>query len=127
MLDDAARDLDNLEHRLKHSVMELRPSGIAAAMFVKDCLDACLKRLGIMVSPTMDPRMIDRQLEGRRVKVERRHPSMYPDSEKWKGGLYIYKDNEIVDFIGEPVYSPLSRMFMIRTTVGATAPKLYSH
>ncbi len=62
---------------------------------------------------------LNRLMAEKRVRVEERME--YTGLDRWRCGLYVYKDNEIADFIGAPV--PIESVLMtnfrytIRTTV----------
>jgi len=94
-------DIANLEHVLHKQCKEhLFPNGTAAMEFVGQCLFKQLRKLGVKVTANVDERFVDRMLVKNNVKVE---PRKYAeDEDKWRDGIYVYKDNEIVGFISHP-------------------------
>ena len=98
-----ADDIANLEHVIHKQCKEhLFASGTAAAEFVGHCLFKRLRKLGVKVNERIDERFVDAMLRKNNVKVENRR---YTDEEdKWREGIYIYKDGEIVGFISQPTH-----------------------
>lgn len=96
-----ADDIANLEDVIHKQCKEhLFPDGTTAAEFVGQCLFTRLRKLGVKVNGRVDERFVDRMLKKHNVKVENRR---YEEEEdKWREGIYIYKDNEIVGFISQP-------------------------
>ena len=91
-----------------------------AIQFQSACLYGTLERLGLKMNANMDPMMVDRILETKGIKVEKRR---YDDEiDKDRTGFYIYrlKENgdEMVAFISDPmlVRDPVI-YFVIKTNV----------
>ena len=96
-----ADDIANLEHVIHKQCKEhLFASGTAAAEFVSKCLFKRLRKLGVKVNGQIDQRFVDAMLEKHNVKVENRRYE--EEQDKWREGIYIYKDGEIVGFISQP-------------------------
>ena len=96
-----ADDIANLEYIIHKECKErLFRNGTKAAEFVGQCLFARLRKLGVKVDERVDERFVDRMLRKCNIKVENRR---YDEEEdKWREGIYVYKDNEIVGFISQP-------------------------
>lgn len=93
-----ARDIENLERVLKDRTRHLFKSIKEAMMFQNKAVFSVLARLGVDINKTgLNADSIDRLLEKNHVKVENRQ---YEGEDQWRSGIYIYKDNEIADFVG---------------------------
>lgn len=96
-----AADVENLEYIIQKQCKEyLFDSGTKAAEFVGKCLFKRLRKLGVKVDGQIDDRFVDAMLKKHNVKVENRRYDQ--EDEKWKDGIYVYKDGEIVGFISQP-------------------------
>ena len=117
-----ANDIDNIGHITKHELKEhLFSSKSKAGPFIGTCLFARLRKLGVKIDQHVDERFVDRMLKKHGIKVENR-PYDEPE-DKWREGLYIYKDNEIVGFISHPqplgggAIHLLAPQFVVRTNI----------
>ena len=110
--DIKARDIDNLEHVLKNRTTHYFEGLAEASMFQNRALFTILARLGMDLKKTgFDEKEIDRLLEKNNIRVEhRQYEDTEEDKDKWRSGIYIYKDNEIVEFIGSPHTNPFSHL-----------------
>lgn len=90
-LDEVAwLDTDQVEQALKHSKLHGPfSSNKEVNNFVFRAMDACLEKMGVKIHPGMDPKMADRILGTKKVKIEtRRYPK---PEEEFRSGIYIYK------------------------------------
>jgi len=98
-----AADVENLEYIIQKQCKEhLFPNGTTAAEFVSKCLFKRLRKLGVKVNGQIDERFVEAMLEKHNVKVENRRYE--EEQDKWREGIYIYKDGEIVGFISQPTH-----------------------
>lgn len=79
-----------------------------ASLFVRDCMDRTLKRLGIKVqlpaSRTKESlaeyaKRLDKEMHDKQVKIETRRN--YTGNDQWRCGVYIYQRDELVAFISD--------------------------
>lgn len=110
-LDDIkAYDEDNLGYLLKNAKnysFHKRDEVIAAS---GEAMNRAMQKHGIDLAVAMQfsnegdaeavGNAIDAMMQEKGIRVEQRMD--YTGEDRWKCGLYIYKDNEIVDFIGAP-------------------------
>jgi hypothetical protein len=68
-----------------------------AFKFISHCIKSTLDRLGVKIMPGMNPKMVDRMLLTRKVKVEKR--THYEGNDVWRNGFYIMQNGELVAFI----------------------------
>lgn len=132
-LDDiASHDLDNLQTLLKSDTKQYSFTKVNEVVaFSGQALNKALMKHGINLDVAMqvskDPEEyedvgspLEKIMEEKHVRVEER--MTYTGLDRWRCGFYVYKDNEIADFIGAPdknesPFSPTGIMFVLTTTV----------
>lgn len=77
-----------------------------AIIFVRVCVDATMKRLGIVINPpkSADAQKLyadalDKEMADKQVRIETRNK--YQGSDIWRNGIYIYQRDELVAFISD--------------------------
>ena len=94
-----ADDIGQLEDLLKKAKEYWFTDVRHALQFQGEMLFKELKRHKVNVNEKMDGRMVERQLSKQKMKVENR---AYPEEEnKWREGIYVYKNDEIIVWISK--------------------------
>lgn len=103
-------DLANLKKLLERKRYEHKFEKVHQAMMASGfLLDKALSKHGISLSMAAQiangddeaaGHALDQLMKENNVRVEQRME--YTDIDQWRCGLYIYKNNEIADFIGAP-------------------------
>lgn len=90
----------------KLGITELANSG-SSEMFMKDSYSGALAHVtGNLYTPGRSKEsenLVVKQAIENDVRVEVRRPEMYPESERWKAGFYVYHHGEIAFFISNPM------------------------
>lgn len=121
LADMHVRDVDNLQHVLKQrSKLYYFFTMKDVGGFMNKVLYGTLEKFGIdVVKLNMNEHNIDQALQQNNVKVENRP---YEGDDRWRSGLYIYKDGEIVEFIGHPkkseILGPRGERYSLLSTYG---------
>lgn len=106
-LDEAAKvDLDQTYEVIAGAKRYAFADARKAISFVGACVKTVLHSLGIEDPAILNPAdpIVERMQRERGVHVERR--KHYDSSgDVWRNGFYIYKDDELIAFIGEPLQS----------------------
>jgi len=125
-------DIDNLQTLLSKEPKDYSFAKVdEAVVFSGQVLNRALMKHGINLEAVMHISKdheefddvsgpLDAIMTEKHVRVETR--MNYTGLDRWRCGIYIYKDNEIADFIGAPVrrdgaFSVSGSMFVITTTV----------
>lgn len=127
------RDIDNFNLLANEMTTKLFHKKHDAAMFMGRCLRKALLSLGIEINPKVliatrtilslyngfraAADDVDKQLEKKGVRVERR--SYREKEDLLRSGIYIYYQNEIAYFISDPLVVTIRgrRGIMVRTNV----------
>ena len=123
-------DLDNLKYILQN-VKEMKFTELnQVTEFSGLCMNAALQKhdinLNVAIQMSNDPEYedvgaaIDTLMKAKNVRVEER--MNYDGEDRWRCGFYIYKNNEITDFIGAPykedaVLTFKGFVYVVKTTV----------
>jgi hypothetical protein len=130
--DIAGHDIDNLKTLLKKDTKSYSFTQVHKVVaFAGQALNKALMKHGINLEVAMqmskDPEEyedigspLEQLMNEKHVRVEER--MTYKGLDRWRCGFYVYKDNEIADFIGAPdrkdnTFSPTGIMFVLTTTV----------
>ena len=105
-------DIENLEYVLKKSKVNNFMNPIQAEVFVKDSLTSILNRCGCFIDRNTPPEEAERQLRETGVKVENRK---YDGEDRWRSGIYVYKEDEIAGFISVLSMTQLG-VYKVRST-----------
>jgi len=98
-LDDLKeRDIDNLENLMKGRKRLFFKSMAEVTRFNSVMVFGTLEKLGVKMNPSLNGDQVDAMLKANNVKIEMR--DQYVGDDMWRAGTYIYKDNEIVTFLG---------------------------
>jgi hypothetical protein len=98
-LDDIKeRDIENLEDLMKGRVHRLFDNKLAVTRFTSAMVFGTLEKIGMVMNAKMTGEQADEVMKLRGIKIEPR--GNYQGDDAWRAGTYIYKDNEIVTFIG---------------------------
>ena len=98
-LDDLKeRDIDNLENLMKGRKRLFFKSMVEVTRFNSAMVFGTLEKLGVVMNPSLDGDQVDAMLKANNVKIEMR--DQYTGDDTWRAGTYIYKNNEIVTFLG---------------------------
>ena len=98
-LDDLKeRDIDNLEHVMKGRVRRLFTSKLEVTRFMSAMLFGTLAKIGMNMDPSITGDQAQKIFDDLGIKIEPRGD--YQGDDEWRAGTYIYKNNEIVTFIG---------------------------
>jgi hypothetical protein len=98
-LDDLKeKDIDNLENLMKGRVHRLFDNKVAVTRFTSAMVFGTLEKIGMTMNPNMNGEQADACMKAQHIKIEPRGD--YPPDDAWRAGTYIYKNNEIVTFIG---------------------------
>ena len=98
-LDDLkSKDIDNLENVMKGRVRRLFDNKLEVTRFVSAMTFGTLEKIGMPMNPSMTGDQADAAMKAQHIKIEPR--GNYQGEDQWRAGTYIYKDNEIVTFIG---------------------------
>lgn len=123
-----ANDLEMTKEAIKHAQKySFGPDAKKAVLFVRTCVDATLKRLGL-TSPQPPPNCnspaararhaakIDAEMAEKQVRIENRNS--YRGSDIWRCGLYIYQRDELVAFISDVLTERKTEVDAVYLTVG---------
>ena len=94
-------DVDNLGHVISRETrVVVLPTSKKCYEFRENCIKKVLESFGCRLSFSLQPRRFQKKLEKFGLKVERR---IYKNDDEWRSGVYIYRNNEIIAFVSEPV------------------------
>ena len=93
----ADNDLEMAKVNIKNAkrVRFFKPE--TAFAFQADCVKATLDRLGLDISPLTHPKIAQRRMDAKNVRVETREK--YKGENQWRCGIYIYQNGELVTFV----------------------------
>jgi len=98
-LDDLKwKDVDNLESVMKGRVRRLFDSRHAYTQFMSAMVFGSLEKIGMKMNPSITGEQAQKIMSEKGIKIEPR--GNYQGDDIWRAGTYIYKNNEIVTFIG---------------------------
>jgi hypothetical protein len=98
-LDDLKeKDIDNLENLMKGRVHRLFSNKLAVTRFTSAMVFGTLEKIGMTMNPNMTGEQAEACMKAQHIKIEPR--GNYQGDDAWRAGTYIYKNNEIVTFIG---------------------------
>ena len=98
-LDDLkAKDIDNLESVMKGRVRRLFDSKLEVTRFTSAMVFGTLEKIGMYMNPSITGETAEKLMSELGIKIEPR--GNYQGDDAWRAGTYIYKNNEIVTFIG---------------------------
>lgn len=98
-LDDLkSKDIDNLEHVMKGRVRRLFDTKVEVTRFVSAMVFGTLEKIGMDMNPEMTGEQAQAIMIAKGIKIEPR--GNYTGDDEWRAGTYIYKNDEIVSFIG---------------------------
>lgn len=105
--DIAANDIEMTRDAIKNAnKYNFGKDARKAMVFIKTCLDATLKHLGITVNPPVSKdgqalyaKLLDAALAKKQIKIENRNH--YRGADNWRCGLYVYQKDELVAFISD--------------------------
>jgi len=100
------RDIDNLQYLLKNKQIHVFKTSALATIAVGEMLHAAVLRAGLDLTALMGlaetsdeaGEMVDEAMRGVGLRIETRPYTNEED--KWRSGIYVYKNNEILAFIG---------------------------
>lgn len=103
----AANDLEMVKEAIENAnKYTFGQDKVKALRFIKLCMDATLKRLGITVQPPTSAAerleyavTLDKAMRQRQIRIENRN--RYQGADIWRCGLYIYQRDELVAFISD--------------------------
>lgn len=94
-----------------------------AMLFVRHCIDATLRHLGIKINPPATfaarneyAKAIDRAMEEKQIRIESRNN--YRGSEAWRCGVYIYQRDELVAFVSDILTERRTELDSISLKIG---------
>ena len=70
-----------------------------ATLFIGHCVAKSLGDMGFIVSPDMNPKMIDRMFKTHKIRIETR--DKYSGEDIWRNGTYIFKNDELRVFVSK--------------------------
>jgi hypothetical protein len=99
-LDDLKwKDIDNLENLMKDRVFKTFKNKVEVTKFVSAMTFGTLEKVGMPMNPNMTGDQAEKKMKDLAIKIEPRM-AHYTGDDEWRKGTYIYKNNEIVTFIG---------------------------
>jgi hypothetical protein len=100
-----AYDMDMTRHAIKGATRYRFQDIRRAIAFVGECVRVTLDYLGLKNAEQMlkqaNGKMLSRWQKENKIKIERRNK--YQGKDIWRCGIYIYKADVLVAFIGEPL------------------------
>lgn len=108
-LDDLKwKDIDNLENVMKGRVRRLFKSKLEVTRYTSALVFGTLEKIGMTMNPNMTGEAAEKIMKRKGIKIEQRIAHYTEEEDLWRRGTYIYKNNEIVTFIGAAVLNKIA-------------------
>jgi hypothetical protein len=101
-LDEAAAvDLEQTYEVIKNAKRYHFGDARRAISFIGACVKSVMEHLNIKEDMVLHESVLKRIERERNIHIERR--THYGSGDLWRNGIYIYKDDQLLAFIGEPL------------------------
>jgi hypothetical protein len=94
------KDIDNLENLMKGRCRRLFDNKLAVTRFTSAIVFGTLEKIGMDMNPAMTGEDAEKVMKIKGIKIEQRVSHYKEEEDLWRRGTYIYKNNEIVTFVG---------------------------